>query len=140
MARPPSEQPTDGELEILRVLWAAPQSSLSGVCETLRAERDVATTTVATMLRLMADKKLVKRTGSGRGAVWSAVVSQEKTERRIVDRLVERVFDGAADRLVAHLVEGGALSAEQLAEVRTLIDHAADKKIIAAKGTKNTRG
>ena len=80
------------------------------------------------MLRLMADKRLVKRTGSGRGAVWSAVVTQQKTERRIVDRLVERVFSGAADRLVAHLVEGGALSADQLAELRALIDGAPDPK------------
>ena len=128
MARPPSDQPTDGELEILRVLWAAGPSSLSAVRETLRAHREVATTTVATMLRLMSDKRLVKRTGSGRGAEWSAVVSQEKTERRIVDRLVDRVFDGAADRLVAHLVEGGALSGAQLAELRTLINDKTKRK------------
>ena len=128
MSRPPSEQPTDGELEILRVLWSAGPIALSELCETIRRDREVATTTVATMLRLMADKRLVKRTGSGRGAVWSAIVTQQKTERRIVDRLVERVFSGAADRLVAHLVEGGALSADQLAELRALIDAAPDTK------------
>lgn len=121
MPRPPSDQPTDGELEILRVLWAAGPSSLSSICETLRERRDVATTTVATMLRLMADKRLVKRTGSGRGATWAAAVAQDATEQRIVARLVDRVFDGAADRLVAHLVEGGALTGEQLAELQALL-------------------
>jgi BlaI family penicillinase repressor len=122
MPRPASTQPTDGELEILRALWAAGPTSLSQLCEALRQERDVAATTVATMLRVMSDKGLVKRSGSGRGATWSAAVSQERTERTMVHRMVERVFDGAADRLVAHLVEGGALSDQQLAELRRMID------------------
>src|SRR5687768_9500911 len=98
MPRPPSDQPTDGELEILQILWNSGPASLSAVCEAMRQEREVAATTVATMLRVMSDKKLVKRTGSGRGATWSAVVSQAKTERGMVRRLVDRVFDGAADR------------------------------------------
>src|SRR5690606_34699314 len=109
MSRPASPHPTDGELEILRVLWDAGPISLSGLCEHLRRDREVAVTTVATMLRVMSDKGLVKRTGSGRGAEWQATVSRQKTERGIVRSLVDRVFDGAADRLVAHLVEGGQL-------------------------------
>jgi BlaI family penicillinase repressor len=125
MPRPASTQPTDGELEILRALWAGGPTSLSALCEALRQERDVAATTVATMLRVMSDKGLVKRAGSGRGATWSAAVSQERTEQNMVQRMVDRVFDGAADRLVAHLVEGGALSDEQLAELRRVIDERA---------------
>ena len=122
MPRPANAHPTDGELEILRVLWAEGPTALSVLCERLRQERDVAATTVATMLRVMAGKGLARRTGSGRGAVWSAAVSQEKTERGMVRKLVDRVFDGAADRLAAHLVEGGQLDADQLKELRRLID------------------
>ena len=139
MPRPASVHPTDGELEILRVLWAAGPSSLSSVCEAIRRERDVAATTVATMLRLMAGKALVRRAGSGRGALWSAAVSQQQTQRRLVRRLVDRVFDGAADQLVAHLVEGGQLSEEQLADLRRLIDQApaATDRTRRARGKKN---
>jgi predicted transcriptional regulator len=122
MPRSPSLQPTDGELDILRILWACGPIALSALCEELRKLRPVAPTTVATMLRVMAGKKLVKRTGSGRGAVWSALVTQAKTERGMVRRLVERVFDGSADRLVAHLVEGGELSADQLSSLRKLVE------------------
>ncbi len=129
MPRPASTQPTDGELEILHALWTAGPTSLSVLCEALRQDRDVAATTVATMLRVMSDKGLVKRAGSGRGATWSAAVSQEKTERSMVQRMVERVFDGAADRMVAHLVDGGELSDAQLAELRKMIDE-------RAKGTR----
>ncbi len=125
MPRPPSAQPTDGELEILRVLWAVGPASLSAVCQALQQQRDVAVTTVATMLRVMSDKGLVRREGSGRGATWNAAVSQKTTQRGMVRRLVDRVFDGATDRLVAHLVEGGELSDEQLAKLRKLIDQQA---------------
>ena len=72
MPRPPSPHPTDVELEILQVLWSQGPSSLSSLCETLRTEREVAATTVATMLRVMSDKGLVKRTGGGRGSPGGA--------------------------------------------------------------------
>ena len=122
MPRPANPHPTDGELEILRVLWTAGPTSLSTICESMRSERDVATTTVATMLRVMLDKKLVKRTGASRGAVWSAVVTQKIAARGMVRKLVEGVFEGSAQRLAAHLVEGGQLTAKQLSELRKLID------------------
>ncbi len=122
MPRPATPHPTDGELEILRILWAQGPSSLSSLCEQLRTERDVATTTVATMLRVMLDKKLVKRIGAARGALWSAAVSQKSTARGMVRKLVHGVFDGSTERLAAHLVEGGQLTSKQLAELRTLID------------------
>ena len=122
MARPASTHPTDGELEILRVLWTDGPSALSAVCERLRQEREVATTTVATMLRVMQDKRLVRRKGTGRGTLWAAAVTHEKTASGMVRKLVDGVFDGSADRLVAHLVEGGNLSPKQLAELRKTID------------------
>jgi BlaI family transcriptional regulator, penicillinase repressor len=122
MSRPANPHPTDGELEILRVLWAAGPSSLSAICDSLRGDREVATTTVATMLRVMLDKKLVKRTGAGRGAVWLAAVTQKSAARGMVRKLVAGVFDGSAHRLATHLVEGGQLTNKQLAELRKIID------------------
>ena len=122
MARPASVHPTDGELEILRVLWANGPTALSIVCETLRQQREVATTTIATMLKVMSEKGLVKRLGSGRGAQWAAAVTQKKTAKKMVGKLVDHIFDGSADLLAAHLIEGGQLSPQQLAELRDLID------------------
>ena len=56
MARPPSTHPTDGELELLQVLWQAGPCSLGQICTALRRRRPIATTTVATMLKVMLDK------------------------------------------------------------------------------------
>jgi len=122
MARRASQHPTDGELEILRVLWERGPSTLGQVCDALRRERDVATTTVATMLRVLLDKQLVRRKRAQRGHLWSAAVTQSAAARSMVGKLLDSVFDGSASRLVAHLVEGGELSAKELAELREIIN------------------
>jgi BlaI family penicillinase repressor len=122
MARPANEHPTDGELEILRVLWERGSATLGEICTALRHERQVATTTVATMLGVMLDKSLVRRKKGARGNVWSAAVTHDAAAKGMVGKLVDGVFDGSASRLVAHLVEGGKLSPDELSELRTLID------------------
>ena len=138
MARPASQHPTDGELEILRVLWERGPSSLGEVCESLRREREVATTTVATMLRIMLDKRLVRRKRAERGYEWSAAVTQSAAARSMVGKLLDGVFDGSASRLVAHLVEAGQLSDKELAELHKLIDsNRVSRK--AAKVQRNAR-
>jgi predicted transcriptional regulator len=144
MARPASRQPTDGELEILRVLWERGPSSLGEICQALRRQREVATTTVATMLGVMLGKRLVRRrqaaTNRGRRATgyqWSAAVSQSAAARSMVGKLVDGVFDGSASRLVAHLVEAGQLSDRELAELRALIE--SDSKHPSRKAAKSQR-
>jgi predicted transcriptional regulator len=122
MARPASQHPTDGELEILRVLWQRGPSPLGDVCEALRREREVATTTVATMLRVMLDKGIVRRKREGRGHLWSAAVTHAAAAQSMVGKLVDGIFDGSAQRLVAHLVEDGQLSDNELTELRQLIN------------------
>lgn len=137
MARPPSPHPTDGELEILRVLWNRGSASLADVCEALRTEREVATTTVATMLRVMFDKGLVRRKRAGRGHHWSAAVTHAAAAQSLVGKVVDGVFDGSASRLVAHLVEAGQLSNGDLAELQELIRSSANR--VSRKGAKAQR-
>ena len=122
MPRPANPHPTDGELEILQVLSANGPTSLCELCETLRTKRAVAITTVATMLRVMRDKRLVKRQGAGRGAKWLAAVTHQAAAHGMVGKLVDHVFEGATDRLATHLVEGGALTRRQLNELQKLIE------------------
>jgi predicted transcriptional regulator len=137
MSRPASQHPTDGELEILRVLWERGPSSLSDVCESLREGRDVATTTVATMLRVMLDKNLVKRKPARRGHQWSAAVTQNAAAHSMVGKLIDGVFDGSASRLAVHLVEAGKLSKDELTELRELIDsNRASRKGAKAQSSK----
>lgn len=137
MARPASTHPTDGELEILRVLWEQGPSPLGDVCDALRQQRAVATTTVATMLGVMLDKRLVRRRRAARGYQWSAAVSHDAAAQSMVGKLVDGVFDGSAGRLVAHLVEGGTLTDDELGELRQMLDSQSRKD--SRKGAKAQR-
>jgi Fe2+ or Zn2+ uptake regulation protein len=76
MARKSAEQPTDGELNILSVLWELGPSRLSEIVEALSTERQVAPTTVATMLKIMSRKGQVERVNDGEGIRWQAKLSQ----------------------------------------------------------------
>jgi predicted transcriptional regulator len=122
MPRPTTTHPTDGELEILDVLWRGGPLLLGDVCSALRQHRDVATTTVATMLRVMHEKRLVRRKKGKRGYEWSAAVTPDDAARGLIGKLVDRVFDGSALRLAAHLVEAGQLSDQELEGLARLID------------------
>src|SRR4051812_25104956 len=138
MSRPASTQPTDGELEILKVLWDQGPCGLKDVCDGLRRTRPVATTTVATVLKLMQEKKLVERRQgeSARGSVYLARVSREAASTGLVRRLVDLVFDGSARRLVAHMLENERLSPRDRAEIRRMLDEDDAKEVEAPRSRK----
>ena len=125
MARPQNTQPTDGELEILKILWNVGPCELGRVCTELRHERAVATTTVATMLTVMLGKGLVKRSRGKRSYLWSARTGREATTRRLVKRLIERAFDGSARLLVTQVVESKQLSESDRRQVIALLERGA---------------
>lgn len=122
MPRSRTPHPTDGELEILQVLWERGPSPLGEIRAALRRRREVAATTVATMLKVMLDKQLVRRAHAPQGYQWSAAVSRDAAAEGLIGKLVDRVFAGSAGRLVAHMMEAGRLTAEDLDEVRRLLD------------------
>ena len=119
MARPPSPSPTERELEILQVLWEAGEASLSEVREALSRQRPVAATTVASMLKIMSDKGQVERTPDRR---WRALVTRGTAGQGLLDRLLNVVFDGSAQRLVAHVVESHPLTKQEVDQLRKLLE------------------
>lgn len=121
MARRPNPHPTDTELEILHALWKTGPASLGVIHRELLAHRDVAKTTVATMLNVMLQKRLVRRKEAPRGFLWSAVVSRDEAATGMLGKLIDRIFDGSAQRMIAHLVEGDRLSDEDLEQIRRLV-------------------
>ena len=122
MARPTNPQPTEAELDVLRVLWRLGPSELGAVRAGLRATRPIATTTIATMLKLMREKGLVDRADGPKGYVWSAAVGERATRDGLLRRLLNQAFDGSARRLVAHLIEDHKLGDADREAIRRLFD------------------
>jgi BlaI family transcriptional regulator, penicillinase repressor len=138
MARTASKQPTDGELEILKILWELGPAGLGQIHEVLHERRGVAITTVATMLKMMHAKKLVERADGPRGYLWKAHVSREATVSGLIGKLVQHVFDGSAHRLVAHLVEEGELDESDRKEIALLLKSQTEKKKSPGKKGSNS--
>jgi BlaI family penicillinase repressor len=133
MARPASSRPTDGELEILKVLWVIGPAELGQIRAQLQKQRPVATTTIATMLKVMLGKKLVKRSDGKRGYVWSARASRTRTASELVRKVLDHVFEGSAGRLVAHLLEETELDRRDRDEIRKLLE-AFDARDVGSPG------
>jgi predicted transcriptional regulator len=120
--RHPVPNPTPAELEILRVLWRYPGSTVRELHERLDTGRNTGYTTVLKLLQIMTEKKLVMRDEAGRAHVYRPGVPEEQVKSRMVDDLVERAFGGAAQGLVMHALSTRKASAEELAEIRRLLD------------------
>jgi predicted transcriptional regulator len=111
---------TLGDLQhaIMAVLWGRGEATTAEVHEALHAERGLALTTIATMLRKMEDKGVVEHRAEGRQFVYRPTVTQDEVRQSMVGELVERLFDGDAKALVAHLVSEHEIDPVELAALR----------------------
>ena len=115
-------KPTDGELEILRVLWSQGPSTVRRVMEVLNEKRHMGYTTALKLMQIMADKGLVTRDESKRTHVYHAACSEDDTQRHLVGDLMERAFENSAQKLVMHALSTQKASADDLAEIRKMLD------------------
>jgi BlaI family transcriptional regulator, penicillinase repressor len=114
-------RPTEGELEILAVLWERGSATVREVYESINATRPMVYTGVLKLMQIMADKGLVIRDESARAHVYRASVAKEETERRFVRELSQRLFAGSAAQLALRALEMEPASKEELAEIRKLL-------------------
>jgi predicted transcriptional regulator len=122
MAKINQPRPTDGELEILRVLWQRGASTVRDVYDALSKTKPIGYTTVLKLMQIMADKGLVRRDEEQRAHVYRAMVPQEQTQRQMVRDLLRRAFDDSASQLVMQALASKKTSPEELAEIRRLLE------------------
>lgn len=122
MARPKQQTPTDGELEILHVLWDRGPSTVRDVLEVLNAKRPRAYTSIMSLLNIMVDKGLVNREADGRAFIYQARRPRERTLSSILSDVLGRAFAGSAPALVAQLLAHSKPSSEELDEIRRAIE------------------
>ncbi len=117
-----SLRPTDGELEILRVLWKRGPSTVREVHERIRTRRRTAYTTTLKMMQLMAEKGLLSRDDSSRTHVYSPALGEKEAQQGLVSDLLERAFGGSAEKLVLRALSAKEVPPEELAHIRSLLD------------------
>jgi predicted transcriptional regulator len=112
---------TATELEMMNVIWRIGPCSVLQVVEQLRPERELAYTSVSTIVRILEQKGYVISSKEGRGHLYQAAVAKEEYQRNSVQRLVTSVFDNAPALLVRRLLDTDSLSPDDLAEIRALL-------------------
>ena len=122
MKRGPKPRPTDGELAILRELWQLGPATVRQVQEALNPDKETGYTTVLKLMQIMHEKGLLTRDESERTHVYRAALSEEHTQRQLVDHLLERAFGGSARQLVMQVLSSRKASSKELAQIRGLLD------------------
>ena len=116
---------TSQELEIMKVVWGLGASTVRDVYEALLERRKIAYTTVMTMMNILEQKGYLKKTQKDRAYLYQATRPQKQVIRGMVREFVDRVFNGAAEPLLLHLVEDRRLSKSDIEEIRRML---AEKK------------
>jgi predicted transcriptional regulator len=119
--RPPSKTLTDQELEIMKIVWERPTATVREVYEALLERRKVAYTTVMTMMKILEQKGYLTRKQVERAYVYRPAQPKKRVIQAMVRDFVNRVFNGSAEPLLAHLIEDKRLTAGEIAEIRRLI-------------------
>lgn len=122
MPRPRNPYPTPAELEVLQVLWEGGPATVREVRERITSRRPRAYTSVMSLLNVMAEKGLLKRSPRGNAFVYQPRSGPRKTLSGLLKDLLRRGFGGSASLLVAHLLDQARPSVEELEEIRKAIE------------------
>ena len=128
MSRPTSKHPTELELEILKVLWRIGPATVRQIRDELATVRDLAYTTVMTMMTIMDTKEYVKRTKDGRSFIYEATYQEQKASRNMLQDVVDRLFGGSTRAVVQHLLESSSLDEDELKQIRQIINKKSREK------------
>jgi len=114
-------KPTEGELEILKVLWQKGLCTVREVYEALD-KKDSGYTTTLKLMQIMHEKGMVERDTNQKTHIYKAVVNQDKTEKQLVNKMIDNVFNGSAARLVMQALGNHTASADEIEEIKKYLE------------------
>jgi predicted transcriptional regulator len=115
-------KPSEGELEILQILWKDGPSSVRSINEKLNKLKKVGYTTTLKIMQIMNDKGLTIRDTSSRTHIYTAAIKEDATKNNLLSRFIESTFQGSAAKLVMEALGNNNTTADELDEIKALID------------------
>lgn len=125
---PEKVNPTERELEILKVLWDRGEATVRDVYEELRQRLPIVQNTVQAFLRTMEEKGLVTHRLEGRTFIYQPTYQRQQTTQRMAEQLLTRAFDGAMDQLVQSVLSLRQPTKDELARLEELLAEAKANK------------
>lgn len=119
-------KPTEGEMEILQVLWKKGNCTVREVHEALN-KKDSGYTTTLKLMQIMHEKGLVDRDTSSKTHIYRSLVNQEQTQQQMVNKMIDNVFNGSAARLVMQALGNKTASQEEIDLIKAYLDKLENK-------------
>ncbi|WP_316805098.1 BlaI/MecI/CopY family transcriptional regulator [Pedobacter nototheniae] len=116
-----SIKPTEGEMEILQVLWEKGNATVRTVHEALN-KKDSGYTTTLKLMQIMHEKGMVERDTNQKTHIYKALVNRDRTEKQLVTKMIDNVFNGSAARLVMQALGNHSASADEIEEIKKYLD------------------
>jgi predicted transcriptional regulator len=125
MARPPAQDLTQRELEVMQVFWKHGALTAAAARDRLAPRRDLTYTTVATLVRILHEKSFLRQVNDERPFVYVAARPYEEVSGRLLGDMLQRVFRGSREQLLLRLVEQRPLTERERAVLQSLIEEGA---------------
>lgn len=119
-------KPTEGEMEILQVLWQKGNATVREVHEALN-KKDSGYTTTLKLMQIMHEKGMVERDTNQKTHIYKALASRDKTEKQLVNKMIDNVFNGSAARLVMQALGNKTASKEEIDLIKEYLDKLENK-------------
>lgn len=116
-------KPTEGELEILQILWVKNLATVREVHEELAKVKEVGYTTTLKLMQIMNEKGLVRRDESMRTHVYQPAVNKENTQKHLLGKMISSLFGGSSTQLVLQALGEQKASPEELEQIQTLLNN-----------------
>ncbi len=119
-------KPTEGEMEILQVLWQKGNCTVREVHEALN-KKDSGYTTTLKLMQIMHEKGLVDRDTSAKTHIYRPLINKERTQQQLVNKMIDNVFNGSAARLVMQALGNKKASKEEIDLIKEYLDKLENK-------------
>lgn len=114
-------QITPAELEIMNVVWDKPGTGASEIADALKDDKSWNIRTIKTLLGRLVEKGALATDSEGRRYLYRPLIKRGDYRREAARTFVDRMFNGRAAPLVAHLADGEGLSEDDIAELEALL-------------------
>lgn len=115
-------KPSEGELEILQILWKKKSATVREVYQEISLTKDCAYTTTLKLMQIMHDKQLVKRDNSQKTHTYTPNISKESTQRQLLGKMVHSLFSGSTSQLVLQALGSEKPSLDELEQIQEMLN------------------
>ncbi len=116
-------KPTEGELEILNVLWQKGKATVREVHEIILQSKDAGYTTTLKLMQIMFEKGLVLRDDSAKTHIYQPNVSKEETQNQFVGKMITSLFGGSSSQLVMQALGSQTPTKKELDEIQQYLNN-----------------